>query len=146
MSDHPRTAVTITGRLASGIGQGRHFTQLDWARRQFIDKLAIDPFPGTVNVIIEAPDRLAAWQALAATPGVRIFNPGSGPHDCDARCYPVTLDGPAGPIPAAIVLPEVTGYSPAQIELICAINVREVLGVADGAHLSLSQSPMQPVS
>lgn len=132
MSDQP-SAATITGRLASGIGQGRHFTGLDWARRQFIDKLGIDPFPGTVNVIVDAAEMLASWQALAATPGVRIVNPGTGPHDCDARCYPVTIEGAAGPIPAAIVLPEVRGYPPGQIELIAAVNVREAMGVADGA-------------
>ena len=44
----------IRGRLVGGIGLGRHFTRLDWARRQFIDKLGIDPFPGTLNVRVES--------------------------------------------------------------------------------------------
>ena len=120
---------TIIGRLASGIGQGRHFTRLDWARRQFIQRIGIDPFPGTVNVVVDEPAQLAAWAALAATPGVRIDNPNGGPHDCDARCWPVTIEGR---IAGAIVRPEVAGYPPGQIEIIASIGVREALGVTDG--------------
>ena len=123
----------ITGRLVSGIGQGRHFTRLDWASRQFIDKLGIDPFPGTINILVYEPEMLGAWQALAATPGVPILNPGSGPHDCDARCYRVAIKA----IPAAIVLPHVRGYPPGQIELIAAVNVRAALGVVDGAVVEI---------
>ena len=48
-------AETLLGRLATGIGQGEHFTQLDWARAQFIDRLGIDPYPGTVNMIVDDP-------------------------------------------------------------------------------------------
>ena len=123
----------ITGRLATGIGFGQHFTRLEWARAQFMTKLGIDPFPGTLNVIVAGPD-LARWAHLAASPGVRIENPGNGPHDCDARCYPVLI---AGRIDAAIVLPEVTGYAPGQIEVIAAVGVREALGIEDGDAVTL---------
>ena len=124
----------IVGRLATGIGQGRYFTRLDWARRQLIEKLGLDPFPGTVNVVIDEPDGMSAWSRLQATPGVRIDNPGVGPHDCDARCYRVSIEGR---IDAAIVLPEVDGYSPALIELIASVSVREALAIADGDPVRL---------
>ncbi len=127
-------ATSITGRLSTGIGQGKHFTSLDWARRQFIERLGIDPFPGTVNLTLEEPDALAAWAALKATPGVRIDNPNDGPFDCDARCYPVLI---SGSIEAAIVLPEVDGYSPAAIEMIAAVGVRDALGISDGDTVTL---------
>jgi CTP-dependent riboflavin kinase len=126
------SAERITGRLATGIGQGKHFTRLDWARRQFIDKLGIDPFPGTINLLIESAAALEGWRRLRESPGVRIDNPGNGPHDCDARCYPIRL---AGRIDAAIVLPEVEGYPADQVEIIAQLNVREALGVADGDEI-----------
>lgn len=128
----------IMGRLASGIGQGRHFTRLDWARRQFVERLGIDPFPGTVNVIVDAGESAAEWARLQATPGVRIDNPGDGPHDCDARCFRVSIEGR---IDAAIVLPEVAGYAPDQIEMIAAVGVREALEVADGAVVRIVIPP-----
>jgi CTP-dependent riboflavin kinase len=122
----------VKGRVATGSGQGRHFTQLDWARRQFVQKLGIDPFPGTLNLVLEDAESIDVWHRLRKTPGARIENPNDGPNDCDGRCYPVTIEGR---IDAAIVLPEVAGYSPAQIELIAPVGVREALGVEDGDSL-----------
>ena len=124
----------IVGRLATGIGLGKTFTRLDWARRQFIEKLDIDPYPGTINVVVERPDDIAVWRRLKATPGVRIDNPNDGPHDCDARCWPVSIEGR---FDAAIVLPEVAGYAPALIEVIAAAGMRDALGIADGDALRL---------
>ncbi len=119
----------LRGRLASGIGQGRHFTRLDWARAQFIAKLGIDPFPGTVNVVLDDPEAIAVWVRLKRTDGIDIDNPNDGPHDCNARCYKVSIEGR---IEAAVILPEVDHYPPAQIEMIAATNVRAALGIEDG--------------
>jgi CTP-dependent riboflavin kinase len=124
----------ILGRLATGSGQGKHFTRLDWARQQFSEKLGIDPFPGTINLIVDDSESMKVWNRLKTRPGVRIDNPNDGPHDCDARCYPVSIDGQ---IDAAIVLPEVPGYSPAQIEIIAAMGVRDALDIDDGDSLRL---------
>ena len=124
----------LRGRLASGIGQGRVFTRLDWARRQFVDKLGIDPYPGTFNVVIDDPDAVALWVRLKRRPGVAIENPGAGPHDCDGRCYPVRI---AGRIEGAIVLPDVPDYPPAQVEVIAAVGVRDALALEDGDSVSL---------
>ena len=121
--------VTLSGRVASGIGRGRIFTGLDWARAQFAGKLGIDSYPGTLNVVIDDPDALTLWVRVKRSPGIRIENPGDGPNDCDARCYKVTLPGG---IPAAIVWPEVEGYPSAQAELIAGVNLRERLGLEDG--------------
>ena len=124
----------MKGEVATGSGQGRHFTQLEWARRQFVQKLGIDPFPGTLNLVLEDAESIDVWHRLRETPGARIENPNDGPNDCDGRCYPVTIEGR---IDAAIVLPEVAGYSPVQIELIAPVGVREALGVEDGDSLGL---------
>jgi CTP-dependent riboflavin kinase len=124
----------LLGRLATGIGQGTNFTQLDWARQQFLDKLGIDPFPGTVNLILDDSESMEVWNRLKDTPGIRIDNPNHGPRDCHARCYPVSIDGQ---IEAAIVLPEVAGYSPVQIEIIAAVGVRDAFDIDDGDSLRL---------
>ena len=124
----------LIGRVASGRGEGQRFTQLEWAREQFTEKLGIDPSPGTLNLIVDEPEFAEIWNRLKSTPGVRIENPNDGPHDCDARCYPVSVDGQ---IDAAIVLPEVPGYSAVKVEVIAAVGIRSALGVEDGNPLSL---------
>ena len=123
------SAEILIGRLATGIGQGKQFTGLDWARAQFMDRLGIDPYPGTVNVIVDDPNSMPVWVRVKRTPGIRIDNPGNGLHDCDARCYPVTV---AGRIDGAIVVPEVDGYPPAQVEIIAGVGVRQALDIEDG--------------
>jgi CTP-dependent riboflavin kinase len=62
----------------SGEGRGSDFTQLDWSRRQFIEKLGIDPYPGTLNLVVDDADSLDAWDELRGMPGTSIENPGGG--------------------------------------------------------------------
>ena len=124
----------LHGQLITGIGQGKRFTRLEWARQQFMDKLGIDPFPGTINLIVDDSESMKVWNRLKGTLGVRIDNPNDGPHDCDARCYPVSIEGQ---IDGAIVLPEVAGYSPLQIEVIAAMGIRNALDIDDGDSVGL---------
>lgn len=127
------TGQTLNGRVASGVGQGRHFTRLDWARNQFMEKLGIDPYPGTFNMVLDEEDSLQAWVRLKRGDGVVIENPGDGPYDCDGKCWKVKISGVEG----AIVLPLVSDYPPAQVEIIAPVGLRDSLGLEDGDTVSL---------
>ncbi len=130
----------IQGYVATGRGEGAGFTQLDWVRHQFIEQLGIDPFPGTLNLILDSQPDLQSWAELKATDG-RALIP-LDPQWCNARCYPVRI---GGRLPGAIVLPEVPGYPDAQVEVIAALRVREFLSLRDGDRLSLEVSRLLPV-
>lgn len=121
----------LTGRVVTGLGQGAQLTQLEWARAQFVDKLGIDPFPGTLNMMVDASDA-SAWQQWKAAPGVEIVPPNA--DWCNARAYPIRV---AGRVNGAIILPEVAGYSPTQIEIIANVSLRETLQLNDGDALAL---------
>ncbi len=122
----------IVGRVTTGVGLGKHFTRLEWARQQFIDKLWIDPFPGTLNLIVDNTKSMSLWVGIKGTSGVRIDNRNG--DACGARCFPVSIEGQ---IKAAIVLPEVEDYPPEQIEIIAAVQVREALGIQDGDSIQI---------
>ncbi|MBT3964741.1 MAG: DUF120 domain-containing protein, partial [Flavobacteriales bacterium] len=64
----------LIGRLVTGIGMGTTFTQLDWAKAQFQDRVGIDPFPGTINVIVDDPDSMPVWVRLKQTDGIHLNN------------------------------------------------------------------------
>ena len=121
--------VTLLGRVASGKGEGALFTRLDWARAAFVERLGIDPFPGTLNLV---PEDAAAWSAVRATSGVRIVAPDQA--FCDARGWRVRV---AGRIDGAIIVPEVPSYPEHKIEIIAAVGLRAALGLADGDTLAL---------
>ena len=136
---------SIRGMVSSGAEKGQHFTRLDWAREQFVEKLGIDPFPGTLNLVLEDPCSQVGWMSLRDTPGIRIDNPGDAPGDCQARCYRVRI---AGRFDGAIVLPEVERYPQNQIEIIAPVGLRSELGITDGEDivLEITQAVQQPVT
>jgi CTP-dependent riboflavin kinase len=119
--------LTITGRLARGLGEGAAFTGLAWARLQFVARLGIDPFPGTVNLVLDDPAERTKWARLRASAGIVIVPP--DPKWCNARCWRVMI---AGRIPGAVVLPDIAAYPLDKIEAIAAVAVRAALGLNDG--------------
>lgn len=125
----------LSGRLATGIGMGTTFTQLDWAKTQFIERVGIDPFPGTINVILDDPESMPVWVRLKMTDGIHMDNPNDGPHDCDAKCWKVSIDDR---IDGAIVYPLVEGYPPAQVEVIAAVGIRDAFNIEDGDTVTLT--------
>lgn len=129
--------LTLTGLVTTGRGQGASFTSLDWVRAQLTEELGIDPFPGTLNLTL-LEDALAASRALKSEPGVLIRPPDA--TFCDGRAYPVRI---GGRLPGAIVVPEVPGYPDSQLELVAAVPLRELLGLADGD--SVSVAPARPL-
>lgn len=122
----------LSGRVVTGLGQGASFTQLDWARHQFTTKLGIDPYPGTLNLILDTPTALARWTGLKRDPGHPVTPP--EPGWCAARCYPVRIESE---LPGAIVFPEVRAYPEAQMEVIAALSLRQWFSLSDDDRLSL---------
>lgn len=117
----------ITGAMATGLGKATGFTSLDWARQAFRDRLGIDPYPGTVNVIVTSDQERAAWRLVKSWRGIML--PPPRPDWCNSRCYLARINDR---IDAAIVLPEIESYPEDQIELIAAVAVRGMLNLKDG--------------
>lgn len=122
----------LSGHVVTGEGEGASFTQVPWARDQFITKLGIDPHPGTLNLLLDSPIDQAHWTELKAEAGYIVAAP--DPSWCNARCYPIHI---AGWLPGAIIFPEVPNYPEAQVEIISALPLRKKLSLVDGASLSL---------
>lgn len=127
--------LTLTGQVTTGLGQGASFTQLDWVRSQFVTKLGLDPYPGTLNLHLHQPDDLTQWSSLKSQPGCLILPP--DPTWCEARGYPVRI---GGRVPGAIILPNVPGYPETQIEIIAALPLRQELGLGDSDSVTLEIS------
>jgi HAD superfamily hydrolase (TIGR01509 family) len=131
--------LTLSGQVVTGLGQGAGFTQLDWVRKQFIEKLGIDPYPGTLNLRLSQAADLTRWTEMRASPATLIIPP--NPAWCQARGYPVRL---AAWLPGAIIVPEVPGYPETQVEVIAALPIRQELGLADGVSVTLEVNQPLP--
>jgi CTP-dependent riboflavin kinase len=127
---------TIRGELATGVGEATGFTQLDWARKAFIDRFGIDPYPGTVNLIVTIPVDRAAWARVREGEAIVIRPPRT--DWCNARCFAARIHCAGGePITAAIVLPDIESYADEQIELIAPVCIRDALKVDDGDLITI---------
>jgi riboflavin kinase len=122
----------IKGRIVEGLGEGRRFTQISWVRTQCVTQLAIDPFPGTLNLEISDQKELEKFEQLKKSEGI-IIHP-EDPSFCSGRCYLVLIEGR---LRGAIVLPVVEGYPSNKMELITSENVKEVLSVNTGDVLEV---------
>jgi CTP-dependent riboflavin kinase len=96
-------------------------------KRQFIEKLSIDPYPGTLNLEIVDPESLQAFKELKTKKGIEITP--EDPSFCSAQCYPVLINGQ---LKGAIVFPAVEGYPENKMELIASENIKKALSVKTG--------------
>jgi CTP-dependent riboflavin kinase len=132
--------VKIRGRIVEGLRVGANFTQVSWVRKQFISKLSIDPYPGTLNLEIVEQKDLQNFEVLKATQGVEILP--EDPSFCSAKCYPVLINGL---LRGAIVLPMVEGYPKNKMELIASESIKRVLSVKAGDDLEVEILSNRPV-
>jgi CTP-dependent riboflavin kinase len=131
--------VKIQGKIVEGIREATNFTQIPWVRKQFISKLSIDPFPGTLNLEIVDPESLQTFNALKAMKGIEITP--EDPSFCSAKCYQVLIQGQ---LKGAIVLPMVKDYPENKMELIASQNIKATLFVDTGDTLEVEVFPLLP--
>jgi riboflavin kinase len=135
------TGITMrfAGRVASGLGEGRYFSSLDWLQRQLRDGFGFVPVPGTFNVRIDDADALRLRQ-LQQSPGLAIVPPDAG--FCAAKCYRARVGAispqqaqlphsQGGPFAGALVIPLVPNYRRDVLEILAPVHLRQALGVAD---------------
>ncbi len=119
-------AIKLRGIVTSGIGESRNFTEIPWVKEQFIDKLGINPYPGTLNITVVAEDG-EKLDALRKAKGIEIV-----PQDvnfCAASSLPVLV---GSRIKGATIIPHVADYPLMQLEIISPENIKQTLSLNDG--------------
>ncbi|MGB9629648.1 MAG: DUF120 domain-containing protein [Thermodesulfobacteriota bacterium] len=115
-----------------GLREAANFTQISWVRKQFIEKLSIDPYPGTLNLEIVDLDSLKTFKDLKSQKGIEITP--EDPSFCSAQCYPILINGQ---LKGAIVYPLVEGYPENKMELIASENIKTALSLKTGDDLEI---------
>lgn len=119
------------GRVLSGKGKGSFFTELEWAKRQFVEILGFEPVPGTLNIRLEDMRNrdvleLRRSRILTIEPPDKSF--------CRGIVLPTVINDF---VKCAIVVPQVPNYDPHLLEIIAPINLREKLNLKDGDAVTL---------
>ena len=118
--------IRLRGIVTGGTGEAGTITELTWVREQFIDKLGINPYPGTFNITVLAEDG-EKLNTIREAKGTEIT-----PQDinhCSGISFPALV---GGKIKGAVIIPLVPNYPPAQLEIISPQNIRHSLSLKDG--------------
>ena len=126
----------LHGCAVSGLGRAAHFTELGWVQRQLGVKLGLHPHPGTFNVRVANTEDQALWDLLKAQLTIRIEEPDASM--CGALCSLVLINER---IRGAIVVPDIPGYPPDQVEVVAAESIRATLRISDGDPITLRVVP-----
>jgi len=124
--------VHFTGRVVSGIGEGRYYTEQSRYVDQFKEKLGFVPYPGTLNVEIEYVERnklrlLKDYSAITIDE-FKTKNRTFG----GVRCFRAKIND----VNSAIVLPSRSHYSNI-LEFISPNYLRKKLDLKDGDEVKI---------
>jgi riboflavin kinase len=131
--------VTLAGEITTGMGEGRHYVTLPGYKVQFEEKLGYDPYPGTLNVRLDAASKRER-SILGSLEGVTITEWEDEERTYGgATCYPATVEAATGPTfeGAHVIVPHRTHHDSDELELIAPERVRDELGLLDGDEVSV---------
>ena len=127
MGETTSYSISVKGRITEGLKESSLFTRLPWVREQFIIKLGIDPYPGTLNLDIISKKDIAKLREIKKKKGIKIVP--SEPGFCSAKGFHVLV---CGKIKGALIIPQVPDYPEYKLEIISSCKIRDLLSLKDG--------------
>ena len=123
-------SITLEGVLFSGLGEGAYYVTKEGYRKQFMEKLGFDPYPGTLNIKLTTEYDIKSLSELEAYPAVelegfknesRTFGP--------VKCYPAIINNKAK---GAVIYALRSHYGSSVLEIISPTFLRSHLKLKDG--------------
>lgn len=123
----------IEGRFVKGLGRGKYFMRQKEYKRQFIKKLGIDPYHGTLNVRLSGMN-LRRLSTIKKTKGIVIkgFKRGNSTFG-GVTCYKASISG----IKCALVIPERTSHTNIA-EIVSSEMLRRKLEIKEGDKVMIT--------
>jgi riboflavin kinase len=123
-------SITLEGIVFTGLGEGAYYISKEHYRKQFIEKLGFDPYPGTLNIKLATDYDLKTRSELEAYPAIEV----EGFKNQDrtygpVKCYPAIIENK---VKGAIISALRTHYDASVVELIAPIYLRKHLALKDG--------------
>jgi len=128
-------SLTLEGIVFTGLGEGAYYVSLDHYRKQFIEKLGFDPFPGTLNLKLTTEYDIRTRRELEAYPGIEIHGFKNKTRTYGAgKCYPAIINNA---VKGAVIFAFRTHYNHTVIELIAPVFLRNRLKLKDGQKVKV---------
>ncbi len=123
-------SVTLEGTVFTGLGEGAYYISKEHYRKQFIEKLGFDPYPGTLNLKLTTDYDIKTHDELEAYPAIEVGGFKSEDRTFGSvKCYPVIVDNKEK---GALISALRSHYDASVLELIAPVPLRRQLGLKDG--------------
>ena len=128
-SEYP-PSMTLEGALFSGLGEGAYYITKEGYRKQFIEKLGFDPYPGTLNLKLTTEYDVKSMSELEAYPAVELegFKNETRTYG-PVKCYPAIINNK---VKGAVIYALRSHYDSSVLEVISPIHLRSRLKLKDG--------------
>lgn len=128
-------SVTLEGTVFTGLGEGAYYITKDYYRKQIVEKLGFEPYPGTLNLKLSADYDVKTRIELDAYPAIEV----KGFKDEDrafglVKCYPVVI---RGEVKGALVTALRSHYDASVLEIIAPVCLRKALCLKDGQKVKV---------
>jgi riboflavin kinase len=123
-------SVTLEGTVFTGLGEGAYYISKPDYKKQIMEKLGFEPYPGTLNVKLTSDYDIKTRMELESYPAVEVM----GFQNQDrtfglVKCYPAII---GGKVRGALVTAMRSHYDNSVLEIIAPVCLRKQLGLKDG--------------
>ncbi len=128
-------SITLEGTLFTGLGEGSYYISKDGYRKQFMEKLGFDPYPGTLNLKLTTDYDVKARIELETFPAVELqgfFN--ESRSFGGVKCYPAIINNK---MKGAVLTAMRTHYDSSVIEVVAPVYLRGSLKLKDGQKVKV---------
>jgi len=123
-------SVTLEGVVFTGLGEGAYYISREPYRRQFIEKLGFDPYPGTLNLKLTTDYDIKSRSELEVYPAIEIEGfQNENRTFGSVKCYPAIIENK---VKGALILALRSHYDASVIEVIAPVFMRKQLKLKDG--------------
>lgn len=123
-------SVTLEGTVFTGLGEGAYYISREHYKKQFIEKLGFDPYPGTLNLKLTTDYDIKTHDELEAYPAIEVGGFKSEDRTFGSvKCYPVIIDNKEK---GALISALRSHYDASVLELIAPVPLRRQLILRDG--------------
>ncbi len=131
-------SVTLEGTVFTGLGEGAYYVSKPDYKKQIVDKLGFEAYPGTLNVKLTSDYDIKARRDLEAYPAVEVMGFQNEDRTFGlVKAYRAVI---GGKVKGALVTALRSHYDASVLEIIAPVCLRKQLGLKDGHKVKVEIS------
>jgi riboflavin kinase len=128
-------SVTLEGTVFTGLGEGAYYVSKPDYKKQIIEKLGFEPYPGTLNIKLSSDYDIKTRMELEAYPAIEVTGfLGEDRSFGLVKCYPAII---GGKVKGALVTAMRSHYDASVLEIIAPVCLRKQLMLKDGHKVKI---------